>query len=120
MYVQRVALKEVKYHAFHGFYPEEQLIGCNFLVDAEVTFYPKGDSEDLAQTVNYEMLNQVIAEEMQRCQKLLETVVLNIITQIRELYPFLLTAKVGIRKLNPPMTGEVGYSFVELCFTAEI
>ena len=118
MYVQRVALKDVKFHAFHGYYPQEQLIGCNFLVDAEVTFAPKGDSEDLNETVNYEVLNQLITEEMQQCQKLLETLVLNMITKIRNLYPFILTAKVGITKLNPPMTGEVGASFVELSYTA--
>lgn len=117
MYIQTVAIKDVKHHAFHGYYPEEQLVGCDFLVDVEVTFTPQGDSEDLDRTVNYEVLNQLIDQEMKRCQKLLETVVANIINNIVERYDFLLTAKVGIKKLNPPMPGEVGHSFVSLNYS---
>ncbi len=119
MYIQRVALKDVRYHAFHGYYHQEQLIGCDFLVDVEVTFRPTGDTEDLAKTVNYEVLNELIAQEMQKSQKLLETVVHNIIVSVRMVHPFILSAKVGIRKLNPPMLGEVGCSFVELSYTAD-
>lgn len=119
MYIQTVVLKEVKHHAYHGYYPEEQLVGGNFTVDVEVTFVPQGDSENLARTVNYEALNQIIDEEMKNCQKLLETVVLNIITRITAEYSFLLTAKVGIKKLNPPMIGEIGCSYVELKYSAD-
>ncbi len=119
MYVQRVALKDVKCRAFHGYYPQEQLIGCDFLVDVEVTFHPSGDTEDLDKTVNYEVLNELIVMEMGRTQKLLETVVNHIMDGVRKQYSFLLTAKVGIRKLNPPMPGEIGCSFVELSYTID-
>ncbi len=119
MYVQRVALKDVKCHAFHGYYPQEQLIGCNFLVDVEVTFHPSGDTEDLNKTVNYEALNELINTEMRSAQKLLETVVHRIMDGVRKQFPFILTAKVGIKKVNPPMPGEIGCSFVELSYTAD-
>lgn len=119
MFVQTVALKEVKFYAFHGFYPEENLTGNHFSVDVEVTFVPKGDSEDLQQTVNYEVINSIISEEMKNTQKLLETVVKNIIDQLVSKYPFLLTAVVGIKKLHPPMPGEIGHSFVQLIYTSQ-
>lgn len=116
MYTQTVALRDVKCHALHGFYPEEQLIGCSFIVDIEVTFKPNDDTENLDKTVNYESLNQIILKEMANTQKLLETVVKNILNAVQESYPFILTAKVGIRKMNPPMPGQIGHSFVELSY----
>jgi dihydroneopterin aldolase len=116
MYTQTVALRDVKCHALHGYYPEEQLIGCYFMVDIEVTFSANAETENLEKTVNYEVLNQIIINEMANTQKLLETVVKNILDAVRINYPFLLSGKVGIRKLNPPMQGQIGHSYVALSF----
>lgn len=114
MFVQTVALKDVKCYAFHGFYPEEQLTGNHFLVHVEVTFSPAEETEDLQKTVNYEVINAIILDEMKNTQKLLETVVKRMMDKVLAAYPFLLTAEVGIKKLHPPMLGEVGGSYVEL------
>lgn len=100
-YIQTVALKDVKCFALHGYYPEEQLTGIYFMVDAVVEFTPFGDTENLQHTVNYEVLNTIILEEMANTQKMLETVIRNIIDRTIDAYPFVLTATVGIRKLNP-------------------
>jgi dihydroneopterin aldolase len=117
-YIQTVALKDVKCFALHGYYPEEQLTGIHFLVDVIVEFSRFGDTESLQHTVNYEILNTIILEEMARTQKMLETVVKHIIDRCLDHYPFLLSAIVGIRKLNPAMPGQVGHSFVQLSYTA--
>lgn len=117
-YMQTVALKDVKCFALHGYYPEEQLTGIYFMVDVTVEFSPFGDTENLLHTVNYEVLNSIIIEEMSRTQKMLETVIKNIIDRILAVYPFVLTATAGIRKLNPPMPGEIGHSFVQLSYKA--
>ena len=119
MFVQTVALKEVKFYAFHGFYPEENLIGNHFSVDVEVTFIPKGDSEDLSQTINYEVINTILINEMKNTQKLLETVVKNVIDTIISQFPFIISTTVGIKKISPQMQGEVGYSFVQLTYTSK-
>ncbi|MFI5453286.1 dihydroneopterin aldolase [Pedobacter sp. UC225_61] len=118
MFVQTVALKDVKFYAFHGFYPEEQLTGSHFSVDVEVNFIPSVDTEDLNQTVNYEVINSILISAMQDTQKLLETVVKNIIDELIKIYPFITTAVVGIKKLHPPMPGEIGHSFVQLTYTS--
>lgn len=117
MFVQTVVLKDVKCYAFHGFYPEEQLTGNHFLVHVEVTFFPAEETEDLQKTVNYEVINAIILEEMKNTQKLLETVVKNMMDKILLEYSFLLTAEVGMKKLHPPMLGEVGCSVVKLKYT---
>ena len=118
-YIQTVALRDVKCHALHGYYPQEQLTGIYFMVDVVVEFEPYGDTENLQHTVNYEVLNTIILEEMKNTQKMLETVVRNIIDRTIASYPFVLTVEVGIRKMNPPMPGQVGLSFVQLKYTAQ-
>ncbi|TDQ11469.1 dihydroneopterin aldolase [Pedobacter metabolipauper] len=118
-YVQTVALRDVKCYALHGYYPEEQLTGIYFMVDVVVTFNPDWDTENLQRTVNYEVINTIILEEMKLTRKMLETVVKSILDRVIENYPFILTGAVGIRKLNPPMPGEIGHSFVQLSYSAE-
>ncbi|MCX2574355.1 dihydroneopterin aldolase [Pedobacter sandarakinus] len=113
---QIVALNDVKCFALHGFYPEEQIIGNNFIVDLSTECTPLGFDDEISQTVNYEDLNHVILTEMNKTQKLLETVLHNIIARVIELYPFLDAINVSIKKLNPPMPGQVGCSNVTLSY----
>lgn len=119
MFLQTVALNEVRCFALHGFYPEEQLTGTEFLVSVEVTFVPSGDTEDLERTVNYEILNTIILEEMRNTRKLLESVVRLILDRVISTYPFVQTAKAAIKKMHPPMPGEINHSFVQLAYTSE-
>ena len=115
---QTVALKDVKCFALHGYYPEEQLIGNHFVVDLETEFTPQAFDDQLAKTVNYEHLNTIVQDEMKNTQKLLETVLNNIISKVIALYPFLDNVTVSLKKLNPPMPGQVGHSFVKLSYTS--
>ena len=118
--IQTVALSDVKCYAYHGYYPEEQLTGIYFMVDVSVTFSPNDDTENLQRTVNYEVLNQTILQEMDQPRKMLETVVKAILDKTLKNYPFLKTAEVSIRKLNPPMSGQIGHSLVSLNYQSEI
>ncbi|TCD00100.1 dihydroneopterin aldolase [Pedobacter psychroterrae] len=114
--IQTVALRDVKCYAYHGYYPEEQLTGIYFSVDVTVTFESDDDTENLQRTVNYEILNNIILEEMKHARKMLETVVKSILDKVLSTYPFLLSIEVGIKKLNPPMPGQIGHSFVQLSY----
>jgi len=115
---QTVALKDVKCFALHGYYSEEQLTGNHFIIDLTTEFTPVGFDDELAQTVNYEDLNSIIRAEMKNTQKLLETVLNNIITKVIERYPFVEKIDVSMKKLNPPMPGQIGHSFVKLSYSA--
>jgi dihydroneopterin aldolase len=115
----KVALQEVRFFAYHGFYPEEQIWGGSFLLDVEVEFKNEDVEDDISNTVNYEKLYSILAEEMKQPRKLLETLVQKMIEKIRTDFPFLETVKVGIKKLNPPLPGEVKYSLVEITWIKE-
>jgi len=114
----KVALQGVHFFAYHGFYPEEQVLGNKFVVDVEVEFLQQQhfDHDEIAHTVNYEQLYKVVAAHMQKPRKLLETVVQAIIDELKDTYPFAETIQVGLKKLNPPLPGLVDSSFIEITY----
>jgi dihydroneopterin aldolase len=110
-----VALHGAEFFAYHGFYPEEQKLGTCFIVDIEVEF--KSDNlnqDDLANTVDYEKLYNIICEIMKVPKKLIETVAQTIIDEVKQQYNFVDAITVTLKKNNPPMGGKVAYSAVTL------
>lgn len=112
---RQVALQDVRFYAFHGFYPEEQVIGSVFYVDIETEFEQSELSQDeLNNTVNYEELFSIIQLEMKNTCKLIETVAENILAATLNKFPELESIRIRIRKMNPPLQGEVGHSQLTL------
>src|SRR5277367_3605798 len=114
-----VALRGAEFFARHGFYPEEQLLGCKFLVDITVGFVPADElkKDSLANTVNYEQLYQIAHIQMQHPRKLIETLGQSIIDDIKNEYPYIEKAEVMIRKMHPPMPGTVDHTSVTITYT---
>ena len=114
---QKVALNNIRFFAYHGFYPEEQLVGNVFYIDIETEFevFPDSD-DDISKTVNYERLFEIAGKQMNKTRKLLETVAYCILSDIKNEFLIVSSARVAIRKMNPPLNGEVGRSVVELNF----
>ena len=114
---QKVSLEGVRIFAFHGFYPEEQVLGTEFIldIDASLDVFDNG-KDDLANTVNYVRLFEIASEEMKITRKLIETVAHSILERIRHEFLAVQFIRVSIRKLNPPMGAEVRNSAIELIF----
>ncbi|OOQ61641.1 dihydroneopterin aldolase [Mucilaginibacter pedocola] len=114
----KVALQGAEFFAYHGFYPEEQLLGTRFVVDIEVVFDSVADFNDdkIANTVNYEELYQIAKTEMQHTRKLIETVAQGIIDGIAAKYAYVQVASVTIKKAHPPLGGTVQNSVVSISF----
>jgi dihydroneopterin aldolase len=110
-----IHLHGASFFAYHGFYPEEQKLGNHFIVDIEVSFTPMQHLEDaLVNTVNYEILYNIAAQQMKQTAKLLETVAQAISDQIKHNYPGLENIKVSVRKLNPQLGGKVDYTGITI------
>jgi 7,8-dihydroneopterin aldolase/epimerase/oxygenase len=104
----KITLEGLEFHAFHGVYPHERASGNWFEVDISVeTDFTEGASNDeLAGTVNYETLFEIVKKEMEQPSKLLETVAEKIVGQV-----FLQLLRVNqvdlkISKINPPIGGK--------------
>lgn len=114
---QRVALSNARFFAYHGFYPQEQLLGTVFFVDIEVAFERElqcGGEEDLGRTVNYAELYDIAKDEMAQPRKLLETVAEAMLLQVKARFGFLDRIQVRITKEHPPFGGDIAQAQVAL------
>jgi dihydroneopterin aldolase len=114
---QKVALQGARFFAFHGFYEEEQLTGGEFIVDVETGFEVfNGGNDDISHTVNYEQLYTLISDQMKIPRKLLESVAHAILEDIKQEFIYVKDIRISIRKINPPLSGQVENSLVELVY----
>lgn len=111
-----IAVEQMEFYAYHGFYEEERVLGNYYLVDiyVETDFKKAAQTDDLSETVNYESIQLVARSEMARSTKLLETLCDRMAKRLKSQFDSLKTIKIRISKKNPPMKGIIGRSFVEL------
>jgi 7,8-dihydroneopterin aldolase/epimerase/oxygenase len=110
-----ISLEGMKFHAYHGVYEAEKILGTDYLVDVSVqtSIGVAAATDDVAQTINYETIYQICDQEMLTSRNLIETVVENIITKMKYQFPNMHSLYVKVRKLNPPLGGRVYASVVE-------
>jgi len=117
MYKTTVALEEMHFYAFHGFYEQERKMGNDFYltVECQVDTFDSADDE-IQDTINYEDLYRVCSRQMDDTQLLLETVAANILDVIRQTWSSVSAAKVILKKATPQLGGRVKYSTITLEF----
>jgi dihydroneopterin aldolase len=95
---------------------EESKIGSNYRVDLEIeTDLSKSErSDDLKDTVDYVLLNQIVVDEMAIRANLLENVARRIINSSMAKIASLSFIKVAVSKLNPPIGGDVEAVTIEI------
>jgi dihydroneopterin aldolase len=110
-----ISLHGAEFFAYHGWYPEEQKLGNQFIVDIDVDFVAENLKEDyISGTINYEQLYEIVEEQMKQTKKLIETVARNIVDDAKKMFPAAKNVRVSIKKLNPPFKGKVDYSCITL------
>lgn len=100
-----ICLHEVRFYAFHGVMPQERSVGGEFLVSVKVG-YPLEkamSSDDVADTLNYAELYELVKKEMMQPSGLLEHVMGRIVEAIEKAFPEVASVEVKIKKVNPPM-----------------
>lgn len=104
-----IAIEGMEFHAFIGCFDEEKIIGTRFVLDlfmhtdvsnAEV-------SDDLAQTINYQAVYQLIKEEMLQKHNLLERAANGIATRLMDSFAEIGELRLKIRKMHPPLGGQI-------------
>ncbi len=105
----RIEVNDIRLYAYHGCLREEALIGGNYVVsvfvDADVM--ESVVTDELPATIDYVLLNQIVKEEMAVRSKLIEHVAQRILKRIKESDRRIATAGVRVRKLSPPINGDV-------------
>ena len=100
-----ICLHEVRFQAFHGVMPQERRVGGDFLVSVKVgcPLERAMRSDDVADTLNYAELYEVVKREMMQPSDLLEHVTGRIAGAIDKAFPEVTSVEVRIRKVNPPI-----------------
>lgn len=107
--MDKIQLEGVKLYAYHGCMEEESRIGSEYEVELMIwaDLKKSARTDHLKDTVDYVLLNRVVAEEMAIRAKLLEVVAQRIITRVFKDEPRVKKAQVKVTKMSPPINGDV-------------
>jgi dihydroneopterin aldolase len=109
----KIELKRLLFFAHHGLYSSEKKYGGEFEVNLSVSMHPMGDTlKNIKDTVNYELLYELVKKEMQTPRELLETLAMDIAKEVHALFPAVSKVSIEITKLRPPMPGFSGSAAV--------
>ena len=103
-----VSLHGIKINAPHGLYPQEYVLGNKFEIDIDI-WLPDAQPWPFA---DYVQIRQIAGEIFQQPGHLLETFVYNLHTALCAHFKEAIKIKVTVRKMHPPMPGDVAYAAV--------
>ena len=111
-----VCLNEVRFHSNHGVLRQERLTGGELIVSVRACYPLAGamESDDVADTLDYSRLYEIINNEMQKPSCLLEHVAGRIGKSIFSEMPDVVSLDICVEKTNPPMGGDMQSAAVEL------
>lgn len=115
----KISLDDMRFYAYHGVMEQERRVGSEYsvslIVEADLTDAARTD--DVADTINYAELYELVKREMAIPSKLLEHVAARIGQRAIEAYERITAVTVKVTKLNPPMGGDSKGASVELKLT---
>ena len=105
-----VSLHNIRIHGKHGLYPEEAVLGNWFEIDVDIN---AGVAEGVEWPfIDYTLVNTTVHDIFIKPTQLLETLVRRIHEALKAVAPKGSVIAVAIRKMHPPMPGDVGYAQV--------
>jgi dihydroneopterin aldolase len=112
-----ISLKNVRFRAYHGVYPEERQKGNDFVVNMQVSYVPHaGTIVSLSDTIDYSSLFEIINTIMQQPVELLESLVKQMAQAVHKEFSEISEVTVSVEKLNPPIdrfTGSAKVTYTE-------
>ncbi len=107
--MNKILVEGIKIYAYHGCLEEEGKIGCNYIVDVtmETNFTEAAKTDELAKTIDYVVVYDIVKTQMAVRSKLIEQVGQRIVDELKKHFSALKKVEVKVTKLNPPMNGNV-------------
>lgn len=109
----KIVLTDLRFHAYHGVFPEEHRFGAEFRVDIEITT-TFGTQDDLTESVDYGAVYDVAEDVVtgERCD-LIETVAQRIAERVLAISR-VHAVTVRVHKPHAPLPGVFGDVYVEV------
>jgi dihydroneopterin aldolase len=104
-----IELEGMEFYAYHGYFKSERIVGNSFEVNIsiETDCETAAQSDQLADTLNYESIYRLVKEEMHQRSHLLEHVAGRILNRIKTEFDVSGKMKVKISKVRPPLGGHI-------------
>ncbi len=104
-----IRVENIVCYSYHGCLAEEASIGQTYLVSVEMKldFSEAANNDDLSKTIDYCDINRIVEEEMAIRSKLIEHVGQRILNRFKNELLIMESATVEIKKINPPINGNV-------------
>lgn len=112
-----IVLRHVRLYAYHGVGAQERLVGQDFDLSLRISV-PTDEAartDQVAQTVSYAEVYDLIKSEMNPPAQLLETVAHRMARAILERWPQVEQVELQLLKVNPPMGADCAGAGVEIC-----
>lgn len=99
----------MKFYAFHGVQPQEKRVGQHFTASLSLAapLEKALASDDLADTIDYAAVYEIVKKEIDQPSCLLEHVAGRILGALKQNFPQLTEIELSLSKLNPPVAGEM-------------
>jgi 7,8-dihydroneopterin aldolase/epimerase/oxygenase len=105
----QLILNDMKFYAYHGAFKEETVIGGQYSVsivlDADLS--KAAETDKLEDTIDLQEVYNLVRKEMQLPSKLIEHAAYRIVKAIKQQFCQIENVKVTLRKLNPPIGGQI-------------
>ena len=100
-----IRLEGMKFYAYHGVLPQENLVGANYYIDLKLKtdFSRAAETDELEDTISYADIHAAVQVEMNISSKLLEYVCQRIARRLFQDFPTIETIDISLFKENPPM-----------------
>ena len=111
-----IRLEKLRFRAFHGVLPQERLVGGDFVVTVCIG-YPwqrAMQTDDVADTLNYAAVYEVVRCEMAVPSQLLEHVAGRMADALLKAFPAVTSIDLWLTKVTPPMGADSEGAGVEL------
>lgn len=114
--MNKVIIRQLRIHANHGVMEQERTVGADFTIDLEIgTDFSKAiETDNVADTINYARVHEIVKEEMAKPSRLLEHVAGRIVAALFREFAEAETVSLRLIKTNPPLGADCDGMGVEI------
>lgn len=107
--MEYLLINKMQFHAFHGVYEQETIVGNTFFVDLKLgaDLSKACKSDKLEDAINYASVFDRVNAVMQKPCKLIEHLAENICLDLKKNFQQIQSIEIKITKSNPPISGQL-------------
>lgn len=117
-----ITLENMEFHAYHGCLEHEKMLGNTFFVSVsmELDTSVAGRTDELHDTLNYQLVYDVVKTEVEVPSRLIEHLIQRIADNLFDKFLQVSFLCVKLSKMNPPLGGKVERVCIETKRTRDV